>query len=65
MTAPEGYVYVPVVTGISDDEYVQILSGLTEEDEVAYIEQTAAGNSWINMFGGMAEGPGAPSSGRP
>ena len=32
MTAPEGYVYVPVRTGISDDQYIQILSGLTDGD---------------------------------
>lgn len=34
--APEGYVYVSVATGISDDTYVQILSGLTENDVVSY-----------------------------
>ena len=40
MTAPEGYVYVKVETGISDNDYIQITSGLTEEDTVAY-ESTA------------------------
>jgi len=34
--APEGYVYVAVTAGISDDSYVQILSGLTENDVVGY-----------------------------
>ena len=36
MTAPEGYVYVKVETGISDNDYIQITSGLTEEDTVAF-----------------------------
>ena len=36
MTAPEGYVYVKVKTGISDNDYIQITSGLTEEDTVAF-----------------------------
>ena len=40
MTAPEGYVYVKVETGVSDNDYIQITSGLTEEDTVAY-ESTA------------------------
>ena len=36
MTAPEGYVYVKVETGVSDNDYIQITSGLTEEDTVAF-----------------------------
>ena len=36
MTAPEGYVYVPVKTGVSDDDYTQIVSGITGNDTVAY-----------------------------
>ena len=36
MTAPEGYVYVPVKTGVSDDDYTQIISGVTGNDTVAY-----------------------------
>ena len=34
--SPEGYVYVQVETGISDNSYVQILSGLQEGDTGAY-----------------------------
>lgn len=52
--APEGYVYVQVETGISDDSYVQILSGLQEGDTVAYITRTTESGSM--MMGGM---PGA------
>ena len=36
MTAPEGYVYVPVKTGVSDDDYTQIISVVTGNDTVAY-----------------------------
>ena len=36
MTAPEGYVYVPVKIGVSDDDYTQIISGITGNDTVAY-----------------------------
>lgn len=36
MTAPEGYVYVPVKIGVSDDDYTQIISGVTGNDTVAY-----------------------------
>ena len=36
MTAPEGYVYVPVKIGVSDDDYTQIISGVTGNDAVAY-----------------------------
>lgn len=36
MDAPEGYVYVKVETGVSDDSYTEIKSGLQEEDTVAY-----------------------------
>ena len=30
MTAPDGYVYVKVTTGISDDDYIEVKSGLQE-----------------------------------
>ena len=36
MDAPEGYVYVKVETGVSDDSYTEIKSGLKEDDTVAY-----------------------------
>ena len=35
--APEGYVYVQVTTGVSDDSYIEITSGLQEGDTVAYL----------------------------
>lgn len=54
--APEGYVYVRVETGVSDDDYVQIVSGLQQGDTVAYIPQ--AGSSGGMMFGMMGGMPG-------
>ena len=51
--APEGYVYVPVTTGISSDTHGQILSGLTAEDTVAYIpESTASDDLFTIMMNG-------------
>ena len=52
--APEGYTYVQVETGISDDSYVQILSGLQEGDTAAYVARSTESGSM--MMGGM---PGA------
>lgn len=67
--APDGYVYVQVETGISDDDYIQIVSGLEEGDTVAYVQRTT--NSSENMMGAMgmmpggAMGGGMPSGGAP
>ena len=36
MDAPDGYVYIKVETGVSDDSYTEIKSGLQEDDTVAY-----------------------------
>lgn len=77
--APEGYVYVQVETGISDDSYVQILSGLQEGDTVAYITRTTESGSMMmggmpgamggdmpsGMGGGAPGGGGMPSGGGP
>ena len=42
-------------TGISDDDFVQILSGLTAEDTVAYIPPKAASlNPLLLMMGESA-----------
>ena len=70
MTAPDGYVYVKVETGVSDDDYIAITSGLTAEDTVAYdssYSTTLAGDMQLVMDGGdMGGGPGgAPDGGGP
>ena len=48
MTAPEGYVYVKVATGVSDDDYIAVTSGLQAGDTVAY-------NSALNVSGSSGE----------
>ena len=62
--APEGYVYVSVEAGVSDDSYAQILSGLQEGDTAAYIP--SSGDSGMMVFGGMGGVPmggGMPGGG--
>ena len=36
MTAPDGYVYVKITTGTSDNDYIEVASGLQEGDTIAY-----------------------------
>ena len=69
LEAPEGYVYVSVTTGESDDSYIEITSGLQLGDTVAY--QKAVVNDsdefmmgGMGMFGGGMPG-GMPSGGMP
>ena len=65
--APEGYVYVQVTTGVSDDSYIEITSGLQEGDTVAYLRAASSGSDMMmggmpsDMGGGM--GGGMPSGG--
>lgn len=67
--APEGYVYVQVETGISDDDYIQITGGLQEGDTVAYIQKSASSSSEMMMgmpgggMGGGMGGGGMPGGG--
>ena len=64
--APEGYVYVEVETGVSDDSYIEILSGLQEGDTVAYLQTASSGSSDSSMMmggGGMPGGGGGMPSG--
>ncbi len=48
-TAPEGYHTVTVTTGAADDEYIQILSGLSEGDEL-YSEEYNSMDDMMNMM---------------
>ena len=43
MKAPKGYHYVKVEIGISDENYVEILNGLSEGDTIAYANNTTGG----------------------
>lgn len=54
--APEGYVYVQVETGISDDSSIAITSGLQEGDTVAYIPTASSSGVSMMMEGGMMMG---------
>ena len=49
------YVMVSVTTGISDDSYIEITSGLQEGDTVVYIPTTSS-DSGMGMMGGMPGG---------
>lgn len=69
--APDGYVYITVETGVSDDSYIQVISGLQEGDTVAYVS-SSGGNSTafpIGMvgapMGGSGRGPGGGMGGGP
>ena len=68
---PTGFKAVDVETGISNDDYVQITSGLSEGDEV-YVD-SASSNTSTDMFqmggmggpdGGMGGGPGGGNGGQ-
>ena len=68
---PAGFKAVDVETGISNDDYVQITSGLSEGDEI-YVD-SASGNTSTDMFqmggmggpdGGMGGGPGGGNGGQ-
>lgn len=68
---PAGFKVVEVETGISNDDYVQITSGLSEGDEV-YVD-SASSNTSTDMFqmggmggpdGGMGGGPGGGNGGQ-
>ncbi len=57
---PVGYEYVEVTVGNSNDDYIEITSGLQEGDQIAYI-QTSSGGSFF--FGGMPMGGGGMDGG--
>lgn len=60
----EDYYSVEVTTGISGDDYIEIVSGLQEGDTVAYIP-TSSSSSEMGMMGGMPGGMGGGMGGGP
>lgn len=61
--APEGYKSVEVVTGASDDDYIQIISGIEEGEEV-YVESASSMSPQEMMMQQMqGGGGGAPGGG--
>ena len=68
MTAPDGYVYVKITTGTSDDDYIEVASGLQEGDTIAYDADAAAKQTSgddENFMGGPGGGNGGPGGGGP
>ena len=48
MEAPEGFVYVAVKTGVSDDDYTQIISGIQEGDTIGYDPNSVSSDSYYD-----------------
>ena len=56
MTAPDGFVYVKVTTGISDDDYIEVKSGLQEGDTIAYDNSSVSATDFYSTMMVSAEG---------
>ena len=53
---PTGYVYVKVTTGISDDDYIEVKSGLQEGDTIAYDNSSVSATDFYSNTMASAEG---------
>ena len=62
-TAPDGYVYVQVETGVSDDSYIAVTSGLQDGDTVAYVKQTSDDSTTTQQTGFLLGGGGQTGGG--
>ena len=66
MTAPDGYVYVKITTGTSDNDSIEVTGGLQEGDTIAYdadaAEKQNASDS-MEFIVGPGGGSGGPSGG--
>lgn len=61
---PAGFRAVEVETGLMNDDFVEIVSGLSEGDEV-YVSESSATGGFQMMPGGMGGGPGGDMGGGP
>lgn len=61
----EDYYSVEVTTGVSGDDYIEIVSGLQEGDTVAYIPTSGSSENPFSMMGGMPGGMGGMGGGMP
>ena len=64
MTAPDGYVYVKITTGTSDNDSIEVTGGLQEGDTIAYDADTAEKQN-ASGSGGHGGGNGGPGGGGP
>ena len=65
--APDGYIAVVIETGISNEDYTEVVSGLSEGQEI-YRQNTVSSSSGSRMMSGMGggmSGMGGMSGGRP
>ena len=64
MKAPDGYAYVKVTTGISDDDYIAVTDGLQAGDTVAYDSDAATKSTDSDQMDfQMGGGPGGDGNG--
>ena len=65
---PEGYKYIKITTGLSDEDYIEVKEGLSEGDEVGVVtikaESTTQSSNTAGMPMGMMGG-GMPTGGMP
>lgn len=61
---PAGFRAVEVETGLMNDDFVEIVSGLSESDEV-YVSESSATGGFQMMPGGMGGGSGGNMGGSP
>ena len=62
MTAPDGYVYVKITTGTSDNDSIEVTGGLQEGDTIAYDADAAEKQNASDSMEFMV-GPGGGSGG--
>ena len=54
MEAPEGFVYIAVNTGVSDDDYTQIVSGIQEGDTIGYDPNSISSDDYYDDGSGSS-----------
>ena len=65
LNVPKGFTVVRVETGLSDDTYIEIKSGLTE-GQIVLLPDTSQNNfNQQGMMGGGMPGGGMPGGGMP
>lgn len=68
VNVPDGYELRQIEIGVSNGTHIEVVSGLSEGEIVAYIPSASSGNSWFGfggMMGGGMPGGGMPGGGMP